>query len=209
VSGGAAGSRDGASLELDLARRPEVYLVVDADASRLSIRIRAMEVDAVSLRDIRTAWQGNGVAPGPPPTIEVPTVWTVTEPPTAEWRRVVAPAELAPYTDDRATGDVGAAGRPSPTPGASRPDRFTVSTDSGWRLAVATSVRDAVAVGGWRRVVRGWRRVLHGPEPAVPPTLVLVVSAPDDARRLIHLFRPGAAVLLVGGSSGDAGSDPR
>jgi len=198
----AATPRDAASLELALARGPEVYLVVDAGASRLSIRSRAMELDAVALATVRAAWQGEGVTAGSPPTVEVPAVWRVTEAPAGDWRRVVAPAELTPYADGGTAGEPAVVDLRSPTPGLSRPDRFVVPTDSGWRLAVATSVGDVVPVGGWRRVVRGWRRVLRRADAPVPPTLVLVVTDPEDVQRLVHLFRAGTAVLLVGGQAG-------
>ncbi len=198
----AATPQDAAALEVALSRQPGVYLVVDAGASRLSIRSRAMELDSVPLAAIRVAWQGQGVTAGPPPTVEVPAVWHVTEAPTGDWRRVVAPVELAPYSDAGPVRDSGESVRPTPTPGPILPDRFVALTDTGWRLAVTTSLRDVVPVGFWRRIARGWRRVFHQADPPMPPTLVLVVTDQEDAHRLVHLFRQGAAVLLVDASAG-------
>lgn len=213
ISAGVAGAGieaapdDPASLELALARRPALYLVIGPDGRRLSVRVRGMELDSVPLSAVRVVWQGAGVGPEGLAELSSPQVWRVTEAPAENWRRVVAPDVLVPFTDDGDQPEPAAGVVPSPTPTPPRPERYTVATDSGWRLAVAPSVDAVAPVGLWRRVVRGWRRVVDDPEPAVPRTLVLVVADPDDARRLVHIFVPGTAVLL-GGDEAVASAPP-
>ncbi len=197
-AGSEAAPDDPASLELALARRPALYLVIGRDGQRLSVRVRGIELDSVPLSAVRVVREGAGVDPDGLTELSSPQVWRVTEPPAENWRRVVAPEVLVPYTDDGAQPEPAAGSAPSPTPPPPRPDRYSVATDSGWRLAVAPSVEAVAPVGWWRRVVRGWRRIIGDPEPALPPTLVVVVADPDDARRLVHLFVPGTAVLLGG-----------
>jgi hypothetical protein len=197
-AGAEAAQDDPASLELALARRPALYLVIGRDGRWLSVRVRGLELDSVPLSGVRVARQGVGVGPDELAELSSPQVWRVTEAPAENWRRVVAPEVLVPFTDDEDQPEPAAGIAPSPTPPPPRPDRYTVTTDSGWRLAVAPSVEGAAPVGWWRRVVRGWRRIVGDPEPALPPTLVVIVADPDDARRLVHLFSPGTAVLLGG-----------
>jgi hypothetical protein len=199
---------DPVSLELELARRPALYLVIERDGRQLSVRVRGLELDSVRLSAVRVVRQGTGVDTEGPAELSSPQVWRVTDAPAENWRRVVAPEVLVPFAEDGGQPEPAAGGAPSPTPPPSRPDRYTVATDSGWRLAVAPSVEAAAPVGWWRRVVNGWRRIVGEPEPAFPPTLVVVVSDPDDARRLVHLFGPGTAVL-VGGDEAVASEPPR
>ena len=206
-AGSEAAPDDPASLELALARRSALYLVIGRDAQRLSVRVRGMELDSVPLSAVRVVWEGAGVGPERLTELSSPQVWRVTEAPAENWRRVVAPEVLVPFADDEDQPEPAAGIVPSPTPTPRRPDRYTVATDSGWRLAVAPSVDAAAPVGLWRRVVRGWRRIVGDPEPALSPTLVLVVADPDDARRLVHLFVPGTAVLL-GGDEAVASAPP-
>jgi hypothetical protein len=204
ISAGVAGAGtatapdDPASLELALARRPALYLVIGCDGQRLSVRIRGMELDSVPLSAVRLVWEGAGAGADGLTELSSPQVWRVTEAPAENWRRVVAPEVLVPFSDDEDRPAPSAGIAPSPTPAPPRPDRYSVTTDSGWRLAVAPSVEAAAPVGWWRRVVRGWRRMIGDPEPALPPTLVVVVTDPEDARRLVHLFAPGTALLLGG-----------
>ncbi len=125
----------------------------------------------------------------------------MTEPPAEDWRRVVAPEVLVPYTDEDDRPEPSAGIAASPTPPPPRPDRYTVATDSDWRLAVAPAVDAVAPTGWWRRFLRGWRRIVGDPEPALPPTLVMVVADPDDGRRVVHLFHAGMAVLIGGDQS--------
>jgi hypothetical protein len=198
------GPVDPVALEAELARGRGLYLVVESERRVLSIRARGMELDAVQLREIRAVWQDAGGEPGPPSPPGEPQVWRITEAPKDEWRRVVAPEVLVPYVDDdeeqeqeEAMPD-GSPVAPSPTPPPPRPDRYSVATDSPWRIAVAPSVDAVAPLGWWRRVVRGWRKLVGAAAPPFSPTLVLVVDDAEDARRVVHLFRPEMPVLVGG-----------
>lgn len=192
---GVAASPDATTLELGLAKGRHLYLVIDPDSARLSIRARGMELDAVVASRVEIAWGATTTFAGDPPTLELPTVWRITEEPEAEWRRVVAPEALSEYDAD---GDGSSA--PSPTPASPRPERYDLPTDAGWRLAIGSSSQGLVPSGFWARVHRGWRRLIGAPLPPMPPTLLLVVVE-EDARRLVHLFRPGTAVLVARGAA--------
>ncbi|MEX1309828.1 MAG: hypothetical protein AB1Z65_05365 [Candidatus Sulfomarinibacteraceae bacterium] len=198
----AAGSNQGdsATLEVTLARARAPYLVLELAGPSLSVRVRAMELQSVPLLAVRAVRQGPDGDAGSPPVPGTPQVWRIVEGTAGEWRRVVAPVELVPYVEEGQ--------RPEPTPLAGPthtppplPDRFVVTTDSPWRLAVAPTLDAVVPIGFWQRVFRGWRRMIGRPEPPTPPTLVLVVHSAEDARRLVHLFRPGMAVLVGGGKA--------
>lgn len=200
-------SSDPVALELDLARRGEVYLVVEADGSALSVRARGMELRAVPLLEVRAVWMSRGGDPAPPAPPDAAQVWRIVEPPADSWRRVVAPEALMPFAEEEEASATSAQADPRPAPPPCRPDRFAAATDSPWRLAVATSVEAVVPVGWWRRVVRGWKTMIGGSAPRLEPTLVLVVANAEDVRGLIHLFRPGMAVV-IGGAPAGGGSPP-
>lgn len=188
----AAPPPDPVALELGLARTRSLYLVVDPDRARLSIRIRGVEVDAVQAQAVwvaACATDGGGLA-----APELPAVWRVTAVPTDQWRRVIAPDRLEAYSDDVAGRDV-----PTPGPAVGRPPRFVVGTDCGWRLAVGGPVEELVPSGLGARIGRGWRRLAGRPDPPLPPTLVLETS-PADARRVLHLFEPGTPILVARGA---------
>ena len=211
----AAARPDAATLELGLASSRALYLVVDPDSGRLSIRARGLELDAVTITRVEIAWGASSARAGAPPTPGLPAVWRLTEGPAEEWRRVVAPAALSRYDRESDGSTV-----PSPTPASPRPERYDLPTDAGWRLAIGSSASGLVASGFWARVGRGWKRLVGSPPPPMPPTLLLVVH-PEDARRLVHLFRPGTAVLVARGaapatagtpsgpSAGQAAASPR
>jgi len=185
-----------------LARGRTLYLVVEADGGVLSVRARGMELDAVPLREIRAVWMDRGGHPAPPNPPSEPEVWRITEAPADSWRRVVAPDVLVPYVEDEESSPAPAQVAAIPTPPPFRPDRFAVATDSPWRLAVAPSVEAVAPLGWWRRVFRGWKVLVGAPAPPFEPTLVLVVADAEDARALVHIFRPGIPVLVGGMAAG-------
>ena len=77
-----------------------------------------------------------------------------------------------------------------------KPTTYRVRLDVGWQLLVTS---EAPRLGFGRRLVAavrdGWQR-MRGEEPAHPPLVALVV-APEDARRLHHIFRTGTRMLVL------------
>lgn len=183
---------DSAALELGLANSRALYLVVDPDQARLSIRIRGVEVDAVQAEAVWIAFSDTAGDGSTAP--ELPAVWRVTVAPSEGWRRVIAPAELVAYDED-AAGDLA----PTPAPADHRPTCYVVETDTGWRLALGGPLRELVPIGLGARLQRGWRRLVGDPLPPLPPTLVLEM-APADAQRVVHLFEVATSILVARGA---------
>ncbi len=198
-------------LELELARTKDVYLVVDPESRRFEVRSRGLVLDVAPLEAVTVKALVPLFGPGSRPEIELPAVWHVTEPPADTWRRVIAPPELRPYTEDEEEEPTPApdAGppptrTPTPTPVEVPPD-YTLTVDAGWQVEVTTEA--PLGFGGRLAgaVASGWQR-LKGAEPGVEPTRLVLTMTADDARRVRHLFQPGMAILLaaVGSSPGPA-----
>lgn len=200
---GAEAAAQGAAVELEVARKPGLYLVVDAAAGKLEVRSRGLTLDAAALlgaevRFYRPAW-------GEVEVRELPAGgWRVATDAPAEYRQVVAPLELRPYPEAADAGGGGAAtGGPMPAAGTASaagavepPTSYRVQLEEGWELRIGPGMPEA----GWVRrlgstLSRGWWAWRGRPQPA-PPTLVLVLEA-GDAQRLHHLFRAGLPILLV------------
>jgi hypothetical protein len=186
-------------LEAGLAKKPDVYLVLDPVAGRLAVKARGLELSSVSVSEIaRLEFRpmfGEAVAP----PLRAPALWTVSQGPGDTDRETIAPTTLRPYSEEeeRSEPSPGGASAPVKKPGEDeRPSSYRVSLDNGWQLLF---VNESPRLGWFRRLgaaVRdGWQR-LRGEQPAHPPLVALVV-APDDARRLHHLFRSGRAILVV------------
>ncbi|HSG64375.1 MAG TPA: hypothetical protein VLD39_05215, partial [Gammaproteobacteria bacterium] len=77
-----------------------------------------------------------------------------------------------------------------------KPTTYRVRLDVGWQLLVTSEPPELGFVRRLAAAVRdGWQR-LRGEEPSHPPLIALVV-APDDARRLHHIFRTGTRILVL------------
>jgi hypothetical protein len=189
-------------LETELAKKPDLYLVLDAEGRRLEVRARNLTLTAIELAEVAVlTFQpmfGRGRAA---PPLEAPSVWRVTEGPGDADRETIAPTTLRPYSDEEEVEEpapaTGAPARPAPAPGdAQKPASYRVGLDNGWQLLLTP---EPPRLGWFRRfgaaVRDGWLR-LRGREPAHPPLVALVV-APDDARRLHHLFRSGTPILVT------------
>ena len=91
-------------------------------------------------------------------------------------RETIAPTTLRPYSEadeeeePPATATPGAPAKPGGEV-AGKPTTYRVRLDVGWQR-------------------------LRGEEPSHPPLIALVV-APDDARRLHHIFRTGTRILVL------------
>lgn len=189
-----------AELEAGLAKKPGLYLLLDPAAGRLTVKSRGVELAAVPLLEtVRLEFRplfGGGSAPPLP----APAIWTVTQGPGDTDRETIAPVTLRPYSEEDAKAEPAPAGPgqpPAKKPGeGEKPASYRVSLDNGWQLLL---VNEPPRLDFWRRlraaVEDGLLRV-RGREPSHPPLVALVV-APDDARRLHHLFRTGMAILVA------------
>jgi hypothetical protein len=192
-----------ADLETELAKKPDLYLVLDTTAKRLDVRARRLTLSGVELAEVAVLtfrpMFGGGA---PAPALEAPSIWRVTEGPGDADRETIAPTSLRPYSEEEEEAEPPAAApAPAATPAAApgeerKPATYRVALDNGWQLLLTP---ESPRLGWFRRfgaaVRDGWQR-LRGREPAHPPLVALVV-APEDARRLHHLFRTGTPILVT------------
>lgn len=178
-------------LEVAASRKPDLYLVVDEDGRSLAIRVRGFTLRDVPLEGI--AFLVYEPMRGPAPAADIPGAWTVVEEPDATHRRRITPDELRPFPGENGVEEAPPTAQATELPPP--PPTYRVGLDGGWELLVTQQVP---GTGWWSRLRRaladGWLRVLRR-LPARPNQLVLA-AAPEEARRLHHLFREGTRVLL-------------
>ncbi len=186
-------------LELALARRPEHYLVVDTGARRLAVKARGLELaaepleDAVVARYRRRGGGGEDPAPALPVALEVRAG-------DSHRRRILVTRELRPYPatgadEEPAAGAPAAAVAAAATPDTAPPSAYRLALDPGWELWVGPRPGGP---GAGARFDAGladlWTR-LRGRPPAGRTVIALAIG-PEGARRIHHLLRPGARVLV-------------
>jgi hypothetical protein len=186
-----------AELEAGLAKKPDVYLVLDAAAGRLEVKSRGLELSVVKLAEATRLEFRPMFGDATAPPLRAPALWTVEQGPGDTDRETIAPTTLRPYSEEEEKAEPTPAGAPAKKPGeGDKPSSYRVSLDNGWQLLL---VNESPRLGWFQRLraaVRdGWMR-LRGEEPGHPPLVALVV-APEDARRLHHLFRSGRAILVA------------
>lgn len=189
-------------LETELAKKPDIYFVLDPESSRLSVKARATELATISLTEIRRLVFAPIFGSAETPRLPAPAIWTVVEGPGDTDRETIAPTTLRPYSEDEeeeeaASSTASSPAKPEAQAGAEgKPTTYRVRLDSGWQLLV-TSESPRLDLG--RRLAAavrdGWQR-LRDEEPAHPPLVTLVV-APQDAQRLHHIFRTGTRILVL------------
>lgn len=191
-------------LELAAARQPQVYLVLSPEQRSLEIRARGVTLDRVPLAGIELTSQQPVVGRSLPASPSVPARWVVKQGPGDTDREVIAPAELRPMPkeeeeEETAPSPTPAGPTPSPTPIPEAPGSYRVQLENGWDLWVVDRLPrqgflhllGAALRDGWGR----WR----GRGLDLPPAVTLLL-APDDARRVHHLFRTGTTILVIAGS---------
>lgn len=188
--------------ELATAQTIDLYLVLRPKSKTLEIRSRGITLATVPLEHVELlryrAPRGSNVEPAPLPLY----FWTIAEDPEAAHRKVIAPAELRPYSEQEseeeeqgaslpvATAPAGAA-TPLPTP----PADYKIALDLGWQLWVTGKVPDTDLVSRLEYALReGWGR-LRGKKPETQDRVVLVLQ-PEAAQRMHHLFRTGTRLYL-------------
>ncbi len=190
-------------LELALARGTEVYLALDTAGRRLAVKARGLELAAEPLADavvVRYRRRG-GESAGPPPAL--PLVLEVRAG-DGHRRRVVVTGKLEPFPGDgneEARRDGGAPGRSWATAatgsvGPDPPQAYRLALDPGWELWVGArrggpgpgALFDAGLADLWARL-RG--------RPSAERNVIALAIAPEGARRIHHLLRPGARLLVL------------
>lgn len=178
-----------AELEVALAQVSAPYLVVDPAAAEISVRLRGRTVETVPLQSflvLRASALGKTPAP-----LELPAVWRVAARPPSR-RAFKAPPSLTAGSELPAP--------EAPAPAAAEetapPDAYSFPTKEGWWVEIGRPQPAPGAFARWRQAVAGGWTTLKGEKRSSPDRLLLGVS-PEGARRLHHLFRKDAALLLV------------
>ncbi len=187
-------------LEAGLAKKPDLYLVLDPPARRLRVKVRGIELASVELVELSQLVFRPLLGRGEAPPLTAPAVWTVIEGPGDSDRETIAPTTLRPYSEEEEREEPATPSRPVAPPKGdeAKPSSFRVELDTGWQLYL---VNESPKLGWLRRfgaaVRDGWLRIRRSAPPH-PPLVVLVVR-PEDAQRLHHLFRTGRAILVLPG----------
>jgi hypothetical protein len=175
--------------------------VLDPEARRLTVKVRATELETVRLLEIHRLVFAPIFGSATPPELPAPAVWTVVEGPGDTDRETIAPTTLRPYSEadeeeePAASTPTGAPAQPGDE-AEGKPTTYRVRLDIGWQLLVTSEPPQLGFAHRFAAAVRdGWQR-LRGAEPAHPPLVALVV-APDDAQRLHHIFRTGTKILVL------------
>jgi len=165
------------------------------------VRARATELATVPLLEVSKLVFAPIFGRAEAPPLEAPAIWTIVEGPGDTDRETIAPTTLRPYSeaDEEESAETPAAAAAPARPadgGEAKPTTYRVRLDVGWQLLITD---EAPRLDWSRRLVAavrdGWLR-LRGGEPAHPPLVALVV-APDDARRLHHIFRTDTRLLVL------------
>lgn len=182
-------------LEADLVKTPALYLVLDSGQRRLEVRSRGVVLDQVALESVALLHYRPLIGRGHPEVPDAPSVLTVVEGPGDSYRDVIAPDALKPYVpeDERTEEEVAADPKKElPIP----PSSYFVKLANGWQLGIFDR---PPATHFFARYVQsiesGWKRLLGRPRDT--PPVISLAMAPDDARRLHHVFRTDLALLVL------------
>ena len=179
--------------EIELARGTSLYLVVDGYREVVSVRARGFELEALPLEGYLTAAGRRTDGTEPPVDLVSPALFRVESRPPHGGRPLVAPQRLTPVG---AEPDPGPAPTGKPESEVVPPTRYGLALEDGWRLEVTDAVEAAPLPDRLAAAAREtWAR-LRGRSRPEPPRLVLVL-APDGARKLHHLFRIGTPILAI------------
>lgn len=190
-------------LELELAQRGDLYLVVRPEVPVLEIRARGVVLDRVPLTGVvLLAWQppddtcGESAESAP-----LPRLWRVAGRAPSVSRRFIAPSQLRPWGTESAEQSEPSA---PPPPAAVEeipilePSHYTVDLEGGWELRVVQELPPRGWLARFRETLAdGWRRLRGGDRPPRPHLIMLALDA-ERARALHHLFHPGVAVVVAG-----------
>ena len=194
-------------LEAQLARQPNVYLVLDPPRRMLEVKSRGVVLDAIPLTGIEIVSQQPLFRSAAPEGPALPALWSVDEGPGDTDREVISPASLRPYSSEEEEEEPAAtpspAGTrgpaPTPTPVPEPPSSYRSRLNSGWDLWVTdelppTGLWDRY----WAAVREGWAR-LRGDAREYRPAIMVALARPD-ARRIHHLMRKGMSIVIAAGA---------
>ena len=187
-------------LEASLAKKPDVYLLLDPERRVLEIRARGTVLDTVHLTGIEVVSQQPIIGRHLPAHPPIPAIWTVDDSSFDASRIVETPTDLKPAPksdkqyDEEAAPDTEPTATPTPPPQA--PISYRSRLDNGWDLWVTDELPGQSRWQTLLAAVRdGWRR-LRGHGQNHIPAITLAMSGPD-AQRLYHLLRNGMPILVA------------
>ena len=194
-------------LEAQLARKPNVYLLLDPPRRMLEVKARGVVLDGIPLNGIEIVSQQPLLARGVPIGPALPAVWSIDEGPGDTDREVISPESLRPYSSEEeeeepATTPTPAGTRgptPTPTPVPEPPTSYRSRLSGGWDLWIT----DRLPPSGlweryWAAVREGWTRLRGGAVEHRPAITIALPAA--DAQRLHHLMRKGTPILIAAGA---------
>jgi hypothetical protein len=186
-------------LEATLARTTQLYLVLDAPRRVVEIKARGIILDQLPLKDLALlryqALVGGGAGGATP---ALPAVWKVVEGPGDFSRETIAPESLRPYVPEEEREEEPESGKKPETIVPSAPTSYRVRLESDWDLAIVDRSPHPGFFARYAQAVReGWAEIFGRPQERRP--LIALSLAPEDARRLHHVFRTDLPILLVSG----------
>jgi len=190
-------------LEVGLAKRPVVYMVLDPQRRILEVKARGVVLDTVPLTGIEIMSQQRLFTHDHPTNPPIPAVWTVAQGPGDTDRELVAPEKLVPAPkadeeDVEPTPPPDATPTPTPTPVPLPAASYRARLTNGWDLWITDRLPPQDRIGSFLAAVRdGWRR-LRGLGEDHAPAITLAMTD-EDARRIHHLMQSGLAILVAGG----------
>ena len=187
-------------MEAGLAKKPDVYLLLDPERRVLEIKARGTVLDTVHLTGIEVVSQqpilGRRLPSHPP----IPAIWTVEDSSFDASREVEAPTDLKPAPkkdqddDEDATPDAGPTATPTPAPDA--PTSYRSRLDNGWDLWVTDQLPPQSRWQTFLAAVKdGWRRLRGRGQNHIPA--ITLAMADSDAQRVHHLLRTGMPILVA------------
>lgn len=194
-------------LEAQLAKKPNVYLVLDPPRRVIEVKARGVVLDSIPVSGIEIVSHQPIFGASPPEGPALPASWSVEEGPGDTDREVIAPASLRPYSSEEEEEEPAAtptpAGTrgpaPTPTPVPEPPISYRSRLSSGWDLWVTDTLPPSgVWSRYWAAVREGWER-LRGDARQYRPAITVALARPD-AQRLHHLMRKGMAVVVAAGA---------
>lgn len=190
------------TMEASLARKPDVYLLLDPERRVLEIKARGAVLDTVPLTGIEVISQQPIVGRRLPSHPPIPAIWTVAQGAHDSDRDVIAPAELVPEPknddDDNAEdGPTTSAGpAPTPTPAPVAPTSYRSRLDNGWDLWVTDKLPPQTRWETFLAAVRdGWQRLQGRAQNHIPAITLAMTDA--DAQRVHHLLHSGMPILVA------------